>query len=299
MAELIATKPQVSIFNRIMERFCAPYPDKTPDQAGSITADYNFNYDAAVDTVYTKRFFNQKIGQETRETPDGGRIPARLLFDPEWNSYYSANVKSTADGNADEQRDMAVMMVPSDQAMMDYWTGAGKPLSENFASWDDVDDETIIELLNVNMLPSFVSSVPSKFDGILNDANDKMGVKITDVDSVWMACNGAVYLTNKVFSPTRYVSVLFPPLINKTMRILNWAVTQCKYNVYLNALGTDYSFFVPTNNALLEYIDPCSYGKESLQLLSFRWDETTKNDDERVYAVVYNYDPVTGILDSI
>ena len=299
MAELIATKPQVSIFNRIMERFCAPYPDKTPDQAGSITADYNYNYDASVDTVYTKRFFNQKIGQETRETPDGGRIPARLLFDPEWNSYYSANVKSTADGNADEQRDMAVMMVPSDKAMMDYWTGAGKPLSENFASWDDVDDETIIELLNVNMLPSFVSSVPSKFDGILNDANDKMGVKITDVDSVWMACNGAVYLTNKVFSPTRYVSVLFPPLINKTMRILNWAVTQCKYNVYLNALGTDYSFFVPTNNALLEYIDPCSYGKESLQLLSFRWDETTKNDDERVYAVVYNYDPVTGIRDSI
>ncbi|MCR5679077.1 MAG: fasciclin domain-containing protein [Prevotella sp.] len=296
MAELIASKPQVSIFNRIMERFCAPYPD-SKDLAKTIQ--YNYLYDQNIDTIYTKRFFNEKNTMDVRETPDGGRVPARLLFDPEWNSYYSASIKSTGDGNAAEQRDMAVMMVPTDEAMKAYWEGAGKPLSENFASWDDVDDETIIKLLNVNMLPSFISSVPSKFNGILNDANDPMGVSTADVDSVWMACNGAVYLTNKVFSPTEYVSVLFPPLINRTMKIIYWAITQCKYNVYLNALGSDYSFFVPTNNALLEYIDPCSYGKETLQLLSFRWNENAKDVRESVYAVIYNYDPISGIRDSL
>lgn len=295
MAELIAKKPEVSMFNKLLERFCAPYPDGK-DLAK--TERYNYLYNTNVDTVYTKRFFNDKRGAALNTTPDGRGVPAQLVFDPEWNSYYSASNKQSSEGDAAEQRDMAVMMVPTNEAMQAYWEGLGKPLSENYASWDDVPDDVIIKLLNVNMLPSFTSSVPSKFDAILNDANDPMGVNVKDVDEVWMACNGAIYLTNKVYSPTAYVSVSFPALINRTMKIMDWAITQCKYNVYLNALGSDYSFFIPTNNALLEYIDPCSYGKKNLQLLSFRYDET-KREEERVSAVVYNYNPETGERDSV
>ena len=295
MAELIAHKPQVSMFNSLLERFCAPYPDGK-DLAK--TERYNYLYGTSVDTVYTKRFFNEKKGAVVDVTPDGGSVPAQLVFDPEWNSYYSTNNKDQSEGNAAEQRDMAVMMVPSNVALEEYWNTTGKPLSENYASWNDVPDDVIIKLLNVNMLQSFTSSVPSKFDAILNDANDPMGVNAADIDSVWMTCNGAVYLTNKVYSPTAYVSVSFPALINRNMKIIDWAITQCKYNVYLNALGSDYSFFIPTNDALIEYIDPCSYGKQNLQLLSFRWDET-KKADERVYAVLYNYDEETGARDSI
>ncbi len=296
MAERIAQMPGVSIYNRLLERFCAPYPD---DKNLTKTERYNYLYNTNVDTVYTKRFFNEKAGAAVTTTPSGRSVPAMLAFDPEWNSYYSANVKNESEGNAAEQRDMAVMMVPTDEAMNAYWTGAGKPLSENYASWDDVPDDVIIKLLNVNMLQSFTSSVPSKFDAILNDANDPMGVDIKDINEVQMACNGAIYLTNKVYSPTAYVSVSFPALINRNMKIIDWAITRCKYNVYLNALGSSYSFFIPTNEALLEYIDPCSYGKKNLQLLSFRWDET-RNQDERVYAVVYNYDAETHQkLDSV
>ena len=295
MAELLRRKPQVSLFNKLMERFCAPYPDGK-DLAK--TERYNYLYNANVDTVYTKRFFNDKNGGVVNLTPDGRGVPAKLVFDPEWNSYYSASNKSASEGNAAEQRDMAVMMVPSNEAMDEYWHGIGKPLSENYASWDDVPGNVISKLLNVNMLPSFTSSVPSKFNAILNDANDPMGVDIADMDSVWMACNGAIYLTNKVYSPTAYVSVSFPALVNRTMQIIYWAIEHCKYDVYLNALGSNYSFFIPTNDALLEYIDPCSYGKTNLQLLSFRWDET-RLEDERVYAVVYNYDPETGERDSV
>ena len=295
MAELIAQKPQISLFNSLLERFCAPYPD-SKDLVK--TNHYNYLYNANIDTLYTKRFFNEKRGVEVAVTPDGASVPAQLMFDPEWNSYYSTSNKDASEGNAAEQRDMAVMMVPTDAAMKEYWNTTGKPLSENYASWNDVPDDVIIKLLNVNMLPSFTSSVPSKFDAILNDANDPMGVNVADIDSVWMTCNGAVFLTNKVYSPTAYVSVSFPALINRNMKIIDWAITQCKYNVYLNALGSDYSFFIPTNDALIEYIDPCSYGKQNLQLLSFRWDET-KKVDERVYAVLYNYDEATGTRDSV
>ena len=290
MAELIAHKPQVSTYNKLLERFCAPYPD---DKDLTITERYNYLYNAHVDTVYTKRFFNSKQDVSVDDLPDGGGVPAQLMFDPEWNSYYSSNVKASGEGNAAEQRDMAVMIVPSNEAMRTYWSGAGKPLSENYASWDDVPDDVIVKLLNVNMLPSFTASVPSKFESILNDANDPMGVDVSDIDSVWMACNGAVYLSNRVYTPTAYVSVSFPALINRSMKIIDWAITQCKYDVYLNALGSDYSFFIPTNDALIEYIDPCSYGKDNLQLLSFRWD-ASKRVDERVSAVIYDYNPATG-----
>jgi hypothetical protein len=214
MAERIAQMPGVSIYNRLLERFCAPYPD---DKNLTKTERYNYLYNTNVDTVYTKRFFNEKAGAAVTTTPSGRSVPAMLAFDPEWNSYYSANVKNESEGNAAEQRDMAVMMVPTDEAMNAYWTGAGKPLSENYASWDDVPDDVIIKLLNVNMLQSFTSSVPSKFDAILNDANDPMGVDIKDINEVQMACNGAIYLTNKVYSPTAYVSVSFPALINRNM----------------------------------------------------------------------------------
>lgn len=305
MAELIARKPQCSIFYKLMERFCAPYPD--PDRVTrEQTMEYNRIYNKDVDTLYFKRFINDKRGVETTKTPDGAWIikeagddgPAIhlpcLRFNPEWNAYYSASNKNPSEGNVAEQRDMAVIMVPTNDAMNEYWNGIGKPLSENYASWDEVDDKVIVELLNLNMLSSFVSSVPSKFEGVLNDANDPMGLTTNDVDSVWMACNGAVYQTNKVFSPTSYVCVSFPALVDKSMRIINWAIEQCKYNNYMKALGTTYSFFIPNNKALTEYIDPCSYGKAKLQQLSFRWDEATG-----VSAVIYEYDPVLGTRDSI
>ncbi len=295
MAELIASKPHTSMYNKLLQRFCAPYPD---DKTLSKTTEYNRIYNQKVDTVYMKHFFNDKRGVAVTRTPDGGAAPALLRFDPEWNSYYASSYKSANDGNAAEQRDMAVMMVPTDEAMKAYWTGIGKPLSENYASWDDVEDDVIIELLNMNMLPSFLSSVPSKFDGVLNDANDPMGIKKEDIDSVWLACNGAIYQTNKMFSPTAYVCVSFPALINRNMKIFYWAIKQCQYDNYLKALGTTYSLFVPTNEALMDYIDPCSYGKEKLQLLSFRWNPTL-SENERVSAVVYNYDPLTGERDSV
>lgn len=295
MADLLAVKPQVSIFNRLLERFCAPYPDKE----GSDTRQYNYLYDTNVDTVYTKRFMAVKSqnGSKNARTPygKGNRGDDELLkFDPEWNAYYAASYKLADEGFASEQRDMAVIMAPSDEAMTEYFEkGAGLVLKQNYGDWDNVPDNVILKLINNNMLASFVASVPSKFNTILNDANNTMGVEKSAIDSVWLACNGAIYLTNKVYTPTSYVSVYFPAFVNQTMKIIDWGIQHNTYYVYLNALGTRFSFFIPTNNSLLEYIDPASYGKSKLQLLSFRYDET-KDDNDRVWAEVYNYDPVTG-----
>ncbi len=296
MAELIASKSNTRMFNKLLERFCAPYW-----VGEATTTQYNYLYDRNVDSVFQKRFFSEKSqgGTPLNATPDNGAVNGLLKFDPEWNAYYAG--LNDQGGNIALQRDMAVMMVPSDQAMTEYWeTGAGRVLKDYYGSWDNVPDEVVVKLLNNNMLSSFISSVPSKFQGILNDANDPMGVEVAAIDSVWLGCNGAIYLTNHVYSPTAYVSVSFPALINESMKIMYWGIEQLQYNVYLNSLNSYYSFFIPTNNSLLEYIDPCSYGKSQTQLFRFHYDPTKVNADERVWASIYTYDTATNTVgDSI
>lgn len=287
MAELIASKPQTTIFNHLLERFAAPYPC-----AEEVAVAYNDEHHTAVDTVYQKRFISSKSqnGNAIVETPDHGPVDAKLKYDPEWNSYFSSTAYEPA---VSLMRDMAVMTVPSDEAMRKYWNeGAGRVLQDYYGTWDNVPDNVVAELINVNMLESFINSVPSKFQGILNDANDPMGVSEEKIDSVWMACNGAVYLTNEVFTPTAFVSVSYPALINETMKIVDWAIKKLKFNIYLNSLNSYYSFFLPTNNALMEYIDPVSYGKTQTQLFRFHYDPRKTNEDDRVWASIWNYDPV-------
>ena len=296
MAELVAQKPLVSRFNRLLERFCAPYW-----VGEATTTQYNYLYNKNVDSVYQKRFFSEKSqgGLPLNATPDNGPVNGLLKYDPEWNAYYAG--LDDQGGNIALQRDMAVMMVPSDKALDEYWnSGAGKVLRDYYGTWENVPDEVVVKLLNNNMLSSFVSSVPSKFQGILNDANDPMGVEQEAIDSVWLGCNGAIYLTNRVYSPTAYVSVSFPALVNETMKIIYWGIEQLQYNVYLNSLNSYYSFFIPTNKSLLEYIDPCSYGKSQTQLFRFHYDPTKVNVNDRVWASIWNYDTETGeVGDSI
>jgi hypothetical protein len=152
--------------------------------------------------------------------------------------------------------------------------------------------------MSANMLPSLVSSVPSKFQFILNDAADPLGIEKQHVDSVWLACNGAVYLTNHVFTPTSFVSVMYPTVVDPSMSIMLWAIKKLNYQAFLNSLNSRYSFFLPSNNALLEYVDPCSYGKPQRQLLRFHYNPDLKGTE--VYASIHNIDPETGVAgDSI
>ncbi len=293
MAEVIASKPNVSLYNSLLERFCAPF--YVGDDA---VKQYNYLFNQNVDSIFQKRFFSDKSqdGKSLRVDDDNIVAKSFLKFDPEWNQYYSGLAIPSA--NAALEKNMAVMMVPSNAALENYWNNeAGKVLKDQYGSWDKVPNDVIVELINNNMLSSFVESVPSKFGSILNDANDPMGVDKADIDSVWLGCNGAVYLTNKVYSPTSFVSVLYPAIVNETMKVMRWAVEKNQYNVYLNSLNSRFSFFIPLNDAMLDYIDPASYGKAKTQLYRFHYDATKTVP---VWASVYEYDMDTReIGDSI
>ncbi len=300
MAQIVNTKPQCSIYCKLLERFSAPY------YIGKANVDfYNDMYKTNVDSIFQKRYFSTwSQGGKALISDDGNGLHGseQLTFDPGWNTYCtSSEVTSASPLEVALQRNMGVMMVPSDAAMNEYWNnGPGIVLKNQYGTWDNVPTKVVKELINNNMQTDFINTcVPSKFSSILNDANDPMGVTKADIDSVWLANNGAVFLTNTVFSPTSFVSVLYPAVVNETMRIIDWAVTQCQYNVYLNSLNSYYSFFIPTNNALLSYIDPTSFGKSETEMWRFHYDEKA-DQNNAVWAGIYTYNIETGeVGDSI
>ena len=296
MAEVIRQKPQVSIYNSILERFAVPYFDATFGQ----TRAYTENKQVDIDSVFTKRFFADRSAGSSSSTAvpltlDRHAMPmeggASLKFDPGWNAYVPA-VANDRDGMME---DLAVMLVPTDDAIREWWNnGNGKPIKEFYGTIENTPSSVLDNLVNVNMLNSFIQSVPSRFADVLDDANEYLGITTDDVDSVFQACNGLIYLTNKVFSPKSYSSVLFPAVVDTTSfcNIEN-GISNLQYDAYLNSMVAKYIFLLPTNEALLSYIDPVSYGRtgsdQSKQLWEFQYDPT-KPAYQKLSVAVWNTD---------
>ena len=280
IADIVDSKPQVSMWNKLVQRFAVP---RRITSENAIHAYQNRpDRDFSKYRLYERRFFSKKSqgGRELKTDDDNNVFAGQLKFDPGWNTYYTGIVTSTDE--VAMQKNMGVMMVPSDKALSNYFTNQeGQVLLEEYGTLDKVPNDVIVELINNNMLSSFTESVPSKFDGILNDANDPMGVSASAIDSVWLGCNGAVYLTNRVYSPTSFVSVLYPAVVKNNLRVMRWAVKQNQYNVYLNSLNSRYSFFIPSNGALQCYMDPTSYGKVKRSLCRFYYNE--ERDEVRAW----------------
>ena len=294
MADIIMSKPNTTVFAHLLNRY------SVLDWLGDDMKDsYNAAQGTNVDSIFQLRYFATYSQGSSPQKPFSSTYNqtsedfGELSFDPGWNSYY---VPSNTSGETSMQQDMAVMLVPTDAALNYYWQeGAGATLRKNFGSWDNVPYSTLTELMNANMIQSLVSSVPSKFPSMLNDAADPLGITIDDIDSVYLACNGAIYLTNRVFTPTSFVSVMYPAVVDKNMSIMLWAIKKLNYQAYLNSLNSRYSFFLPSNTALLSYIDPGTYNKTQLEMLRFHYSSASDMKGNEVYASRHKVDADSGI----
>ncbi len=291
MAEIIRQHPNMSRWSQLLDRFSAPYFNA----AG--TREYNRLYNTQ-DSVYTLRYYsNLSSGGSNVSTPEGKAVNAMLRFDPGWNQYINNTTGNSL------SYDAGAMFVPTNEAIEKWWNNEGKDLKEEYGVIDSIPVTTMAKLINVNMLPVFTEAIPSKFDRILNDAKEEMGVKITDVDSCFMGCNGVVYMTNRVFTPAEFASVAYPALSHpSTMNVIYWAISaasfassssqaaKLNYLPYLLSMQSRYSLILPSNNAMLQYLDFASYNTENISaptVLEFYYDEK-KSYDQKVQARRYN-----------
>lgn len=265
-----------SIWSAFIDRFSAPY------YAGNnITNEYRRLY-GGQDSVYVMRYLsNQSAGGVNRETPEGDVAPVVLPFDPGWNQYMYSNTS-----NYDMHYDAAMMIVPTDSAVLAWFNeGAGKSLKDEFDSLPGVPDQTLIELLNVNMIDALTGKVPSKFDDILDPSTqESLGITPGDIKASYMGCNGVVFVVNKVFSPYSYSSVVFPAMVRERLfKTIYWGIDYeptssdteptLYFKPFLNSKLSHYSLMLPDNQAMTQYLDPVYYGTGSSQsMLKFEYD---------------------------
>ena len=310
MAEIIHQHPNMSKWAELIDLFSAPYYYPRG------TTEYNRIY-GKEDSVYVLRYFsrrsydptvngNNAIG-ENKKYPNGDNVKESLLaFDPGWNQFYGS------DAGTDMNKDAGVMIVPTNAALEEWWNNGGKELQDEYGVIDSLPNNTLATLINVHMKETFTSTVPSKFENVLNDAKETLGITVDDIDSSFMACNGVVYMVNKVFSPAEFQSVLFPATAHKnTMSIIYWTLTGAEndanfsafnFKPYLISMDSKYALLMPSNEALSNFIDPYTYGNiinvdsvtqvDGSEVLSFYYDET-KNMNDRVQYDRYRNNTIT------
>jgi len=288
MAEIIRRHSNMSMWSHLLDRFSAPYYNDAS------TKEYNRLYNNE-DSVYVLRYYNDQSERGNSTTPDGQTVQAVLKFDPGWNQYMYTN---TMDYTLNY--DAGAMIVPTNKALEDWWNNEGKDLQTEYKHWDSIPDATLSKLIRVNMLPVFTEAVPSKFENVLNDAKEQLGITVGDVDSCFMGCNGVVYMVNRVFTPAEYSSVAYPALAHtSTMSIIYWAIDHLNFLPYLLSMDSKYSLLLPINDAMLWYVDPATYGAtdresgmEIPDVIQFYWDpkqryQPSNNVDDRVMAYRY------------
>lgn len=320
MAEVIRTNGKTNIFSHMMDRFSAPFPNT------SITEAYKNLHPDFTGTIYTKRYFsltnadNKTLskGPNNKELPDG----AYLYLDPAWNEF------TLSSGN--ERKDMAAMFVPSDETLVKYFSigGSGSQLVEEYSADQtaknfDINDletlyrnidciplNTLSALLNVIMFNTFVGSVPSKMVTLRDhDSQIEMFEKedIDHIESCLLACNGVVYVMDKVYGPARYESVAGPANIRRTNKIMQWAINNgsdptadkmhMNYYAYLMAMRSRFSFFLPSDEALKRYYDPISFTSVHPRAIRIEMTDNGRgNPPLKVGKILYAYDRANGTI---
>lgn len=243
MAGYIRQNSDLSTFNHLLDRFAIPtYYGKT--ETG--------------DSIYELRYFNTG-GRALTTDNEKNTAPGTLLFDPGWNLYGAAT--GAGYNQPAYEQSMAAMFVPTNEAMAEFFspTGEGADFCNAFGSWDNVPTTMIADIINSHMKNNFLQALPSKFSRMEDENGYSVNVDKSNIVSTFIGRNGLVYVTNKVFVPQDYKTVMGPAKINLSNSIFARAITNDTYSYYsyiLRAPKNTFYFFVTPDAYMKDYVDP-------------------------------------------
>ena len=312
MADELRKHPDTRIFSHLLDRFCVPVYDET------LTREYNAYYKAN-DSVFKLKYFTDSYNSHPMLESANSNPSAeeRLNLDPGQNNLGASSSMA---------EDMAAMFVPNDEVMYEYFANpdsAGHFLIARFApnvevydietlmsALDSVPQKNIAPFLNNLMKSSFSKTVLSKFDKIVDDANELMNITANHVDECVIANNGVIYILNSVFGPGAYQAVSAPTLVFDNMGVMRNVISQLRYDYYLLAMDANYSFIVPDDNYFV-YYDPLTVTRgndgelsatATPKVYSFHYNtkKPKANGALKFWADVYQFNPATyEIVDTL
>ena len=304
MAAELRKRPDTRVVSHLLDRFCVPEYDS------ELSSKFNAYHNTA-DSVFRLRYLTSSYKNHPlfKHQPPTEEL---LVFDPGQNTL-------NIDATGVMAKDMAAMFVPNDKALYEHFTavgGTGRFLLSHYApsvklpedeqdidllmsALDSIPEKNIVKYLNNWMKKSFAKTVLSKFDKITDDASELMDIREEHVDECVIANNGVIYITNRVFPPTSYESVIGPTLVNDNMDIMRTIVYQLHYEYYLLAMDADYSFIVPDDKHFF-YYDPLTLTSDAPKAYAFQYDSILKEGKKELKfsAKVYDFHPKTYELDT-
>lgn len=248
MDQYIRNSSDLTIFANLMQRFCEPVDTRLRTQAG--------------DTIWQIKYFNNYAnGNSLTKDVNGNTLTNYLYFDPGWNLYTS---EASANGQEGYQKDMGLMIVPSDEAMKTYMSadGDGSDLFASYQNWSNLPDNIAADYVKNQQHYSFLSSLPHSFSTMKDEAGYEMSLTSSDIDRVFIGRNGVVYVTNKVFAPLDYKTVMGPAKMNPSNSIFRIAMddSYCQFQYYLRSMKSNYLLLITPDLSLKGYVDPVSMG---------------------------------------
>jgi uncharacterized surface protein with fasciclin (FAS1) repeats len=292
MAEVIRSKPETQIFSSMLERFCAPYYNETA------TNNYKLQNPEFTDSIFSKKYFATLSSSGQNKVNNYNVVQAGFMdYDPGWNTYNTGGTNAM-------QTDMGVMFVPENDVIVNFFnSGGGKFLIEKYGTVDKIPNSVLVDLIKNHMKPSFLSALPHNFGQVLDDGKQPMGITKQNVLKSYLANNGVVYVTDKIYAPASYVAVTAPILVNDSTKVFGFEVKNIGFDAYLLSMDSRYSLVVPWDrtdvNAQsigLYYVDPVSYAKKQSEILRFRY--VPKNNT--ISCTAFKYNKTTGAVgDSI
>lgn len=289
MADAISSGSESKIFNRLLNKFSAPYFDKSMSDR---VKDY-YNGSTAlrpslgnVDSVFQKRFFNER---SCPRGPLGESLSGYglLYYDP----------AETAYSQSSSEQDMGTMFVPTDQAMNEFLNGGkGSYLRDAYGSWDNIPTNILALFLKNHQKRSFTASLPHAWDVLTDETSNPIDITPSNVVRSEITSNGVVYFVNTVFPPIDYQGVYAAVLTSDNTKVMKWAITDdwndlsdtqaMRYYMYLRSMENMYNLMIPTDDALQNYRDPISWarGGSNREIWSFSYDEVSNSVKADVYG---------------
>ncbi|MGI6224270.1 MAG: adenylate cyclase [Prevotella sp.] len=275
LSQIIASNGQTNLFNRLMNKFSAPYYDGDFNQTvHQLYSGTDGIHPLITDSIFIKRYFTSSNSYD----PQGNDMTSygELYFDPSSNSYSS-------------NTDMGMMLVPTDEAMNEYINGSkGRYLKDAYGSWDNIPTSLLALFIKNHQKQSFMNSLPSTWDVMTDEQSFDMDISTDDVVKAYIGTNGVVYVTNKVYPPIDYQCVYASVLTNEDATVMNAASQDgvMRFKLYLRSMENMYNFLVPTDEAMQNYRDPISWalGKSYREIWAFRYD----TNEAKYYADIYS-----------
>ena len=328
MSQVLRNSSNTKLFSRLVDYFSVPFANSSLTDAynawalgsGQPTIDdqiYEIKYFCG--TGYPSAYRNTDV--DVYWDPNNQPNNNRLTYNLGWNAY-SPSGSSSSDGVERNLADVGAIFVPTDEALVKYFTkgGEGAYLIDLYGIYKDAQNdrehleanldalfnqkpEILKKYVNNLMKTSFVASVPSKFPTVLNDASEYMGMDTTLLArredngrfDIKFANNGVLYMINDVIGPDEYQSVMGPLPLYPDLSVMNWAVQddaqlEVSFHYYLMAMKSNFAFFIPDNEAFSNYyVDPTSLGHraEEQRVLKFTMEgDTTITTNENGETII-------------